>query len=164
MELNLSIAALAEACKGDVSQLPVLWVHDTPSWPGPPRVDSENRIHMSRATFRDVVRLALPTRPGMWVRRDTQAFTIDLQPHHLQGGEDTHADTGRDVGRMVTQVDAAGRIPGEEGYGTVARPADRFTATDLDAARVAAGGELRGVGVSLRADDDDTERGLPVED
>jgi hypothetical protein len=84
--LDLSIATLAKACKGDVSKLPSFVVHDDEAWPWFNKVrPAKGKIHIRRSTFNRVVVGQVPVRPGIWLRVDAQEFFIDLQPHHLGG-------------------------------------------------------------------------------
>lgn len=116
-DLDLSIETLTRACKGDVSKLPSFAVHNDAAWPwhNKVRVDNLNRIHIRRATFNRIVAGKLPVRAGLWLRADVQHFTLDLQPHHLQGSEDTKADAKR-TARVMAKADEQGRLPDEHNY------------------------------------------------
>jgi hypothetical protein len=144
VNLDLSIATLSAACKGNVKLLPSFMVHDNAAWPRwqTTMLDSKNRIHMRRTTFVNVVATALPMRPGLWHGIDVQEYHIDLQPHHLQGSEDMADRDGYKHSRAVVLADEAGRIPGDDGYGE----------TDPIAARWA------GPSMADLADDPDSER------
>lgn len=145
--LDLSIATLARACKGNVKNLPSFVVHDNEAWTSPHAVklDSKNRIHMRRATFLRSVSSQIPVRPGLWLRVDAQEFFIDLQPHHLQGSLDSHKIEGHKHSRAITLTDAHGRNPGDEGYGEALSDDQRARDARKDAAELARRGEARGI-------------------
>lgn len=152
-ELELSVEALAKACKGDVSKLPSFMVHDNASWPWVKSVrpDNKNRLHIRRSTFLRCVVGSVPLRAGMWLRPDVQQFFIDLQPHHLGGGVDTQSGASK-TGRVVVKADEAGRLPGEADYAeAVARSARRAVDTS-DLAEVEKRDEKRSVVVRSLVD------------
>jgi hypothetical protein len=117
--LDLSIATLAKACRGDVSKLPSFVVHDDEAWPWFNKVrPAKGKIHIRRSSFNRVVVGQVPVRPGLWLRVDAQEFFIDLQPHHL-GGATPAGEIKADAqaARQVVKADEAGRLPDEESYG-----------------------------------------------
>jgi hypothetical protein len=118
INLDLSIATLAKACKGNVKNLPSFMVHQDAAWPSYRRaqLDSRNRIHMRRSTFLQVVASALPVRPGLWHGIDVQEFHLDLQPHHLDGSADMADRKGYRHSRLITKTDAWGRNPWDPDY------------------------------------------------
>jgi hypothetical protein len=119
MIMDLSIATLAKACRGNVASLPSLMVHNDDVWPVErPMLDSKNKIHMRRKTFYAVVVPALPVRAGLWHRLDVQEFFFDLQPHHLQGSADAPKAKGYRHSRALVRADSFGRIEGDPDYGT----------------------------------------------
>ena len=119
-DLDLSIPSLMRACKGNVAMLPSFMVHDDDVWPrsGVVRTDSKGRIHMRRSTFIRTVSGKLPILAGIWHRIDVQEFHLDLKPHHLQGSSDQEGGNRRAAARAVAKADWAGRVEGDQGYGT----------------------------------------------
>jgi hypothetical protein len=118
-DLDLSVATLMAACKGNVAMLPSFMVHDDDVWPVSRivRTDSKGRIHMRRSTFMRVVVGELPIRAGIWHRIDCQEFHLDLKPHHLQGSADQEGGSRRQAARDIARADRAGRVEGDDGYG-----------------------------------------------
>lgn len=154
--IDLSIPTLMAACKGRVSALPSLMVHDNELWVTQGvQLDSKNRIHMRRSTFLRAVVPQVPVRAGIWHGLGVQEFHIDLQPHHLQGSDDMAKPKGHKHSRVITLTDAAGRNPGDEDYGDPASKSNGVAQSDLHAARAEAGGSLRGVGSSTLSPDRD---------
>lgn len=149
--MDLRPETLLKACKGDVSKLPSFMVHDNQYWGSKGvQLDTQNRIHMSRATFLRSVRTAeLPIREGLWVGPSVQQFYIDLKPHHLQGSADAHQEGGHKQSRLITQVDSQGRAPGDRHYGADDNPTEHQgdandIADDLKSAREAGSRGVKG--------------------
>lgn len=144
--IDLSIATLAKACRGDVKALPSFMVHDNASWPTQHiQLDNRNRIHLRRATFLQVVAAELPVKAGLFHGATVQEFFIELLPHHLQGSDDTAEVAGHKHSRAITLTDEAGRNPGEADYGDPISKPSGVSAADLDAAIVETDGKLGGV-------------------
>jgi hypothetical protein len=139
INLDLSIATLARACKGNVKLLPSFMVHSDSAWPSYRRaqLDSRNRIHMRRSTFLQVVCSAMPVRPGIWHGIDVQEFYLDLQPHHLDGSADMADRAGYKHSRLITRTDEFGRNPWDFDYGkglsgpSAARPDSSLASVEL---------------------------------
>ena len=145
--LDLSIPTLMAACKGNVKALPSFMVHDNELWVTQAvQLDNKNRIHMRRAVFLRSVVQEVPVRAGLWHGPGVQEFHIDLQPHHLQGSGEMEGHKGHQHSRVITRTDSAGRNPGDEDYGDPVSEANRVTQSDINAARIEAGGQLRGIG------------------
>lgn len=144
--LDLSIPTLMKACKGNVKNLPSFMVHDNGLWVGDAvQLDNKNRIHLRRSAFHRSVVGFVPIRAGIWHGLGVQEFHIDLKPHHLQGSGDMATAKGHQHSRLLTLTDAQGRNPGTEGYGETIRKPIGITQLDINAARDANGGQLRGI-------------------
>lgn len=159
-ELDLSVASLMRACKGDATKLPRFLVHDNEVWrPGVVLTDNKGRINLRRATFYQVVAGKIPVKPGLWLRVDAQEFLIDLRPDHLQGGHDTRGGSQQNAARLMALIDSAGRAQHEDGHGED-NPRDYRAAdiaSDVRAAKEAGtSGSVRSFTLSTH----DTERGL----
>ena len=145
--VDLSIPTLMAACKGNVNALPTFMVHDNDVWPTERvQLDTKNRIHLRRAVFLRSVVPQVPVKAGIWHRIDVQEFRIDLKPHHLQGSDGMDKPKGYRHSQAITLADEAGRVPGDEGYGDPISKNNGVSKSDLDAARIEAGGQLRGIG------------------
>lgn len=154
--IDLSIATLMAACKGNVEALPSFMVHDNTAWVTKAvQLDNKNRIHLNKGTFLRAVAPQVPVREGLWLGPDVQEFHIDLKPHHLQGSDSMDAHKGHKHSRVITKTDSAGRNPGDEDYGDPISKPNGVSQSDLHAARVEAGGSLRGVGSSALSPDRD---------
>jgi hypothetical protein len=152
--LDLSIATLMAACKGNVENLPSFMVHEDAAWvKRTAQLDNKNRIHIRKSTFLQTVCPTVPVREGIWHGFDVQEFHVDLKAHHLQGSTDMQAAKGHQHSRALTMTDHAGRNPGDDDYGHVTRKLVGITQSDVDAARDAAGGQLRGVGSAVFSTD-----------
>jgi hypothetical protein len=152
INLDLSIATLARACKGNVKLLPTFMVHSDAAWPSYRRaqLDSRNRIHMRRSTFLQVVSSALPVRAGLWHGIDVQEFHLDLQPHHLDGSADMADRQGYKHSRLITRTDDFGRNPWDFDYGKAASgPGAARKDPSLAAVKLATDGPVRGVRSSV---------------
>lgn len=147
--IDLSMASLMRACKGNVATLPSFMVHDDPAWPrgNVVQADSKGRIHMRRSTFLRVVAGKLPIRAGLWHRIDCQEFHLDLQPHHLQGSEDQRGGNRKQAARAMAVVDAFGRAQGDQDYGVTPPRHNR----QQDVARDVADAKARGTSRSIRS-------------
>jgi len=146
--IDLSIETLARACKGNVRNLPTFMVHDDHLWPAYKLIqqDSKNRLHLRRSTFNRSVASQIPVKDGLWLGPGVQEFSIDLQPHHLQGSDDMIADLKSRSARIVAKIDKAGLNPQDEDYGEInTGPARDTIEHDEDAVRAATGDDLRGV-------------------
>lgn len=149
-ELDLSIETLSRACKGNVANLPSFMVHNNDVWPtGRVALDSQNRIHMRRASFLRTVSARLPVRAGIWHRVDVQEFHLDLQPHHLQGSENMGKREGHKHSRQIVLLDQWGRPQGDRDYGLA--PSRDHGSEDIaaDARRAKADGESRSIRSSV---------------
>ena len=154
--IDLSMETLMTACRGDVSALPSFMVHDNALWPDPNRIqlDNKNRIHCRRSTFLQTIAAKVPIREGLWHGLGVQEFHIDLQPHHMQGGEGAKGPEGHKHSRKIVKVDEYGRSPGDEDYGEVAVPGldPREVERDRNAVRLETGDEVRGISVRIEPD------------
>lgn len=150
VDLDLSIPTLMRACKGDVRKLPSFMVHDNRVWPaGVVRLDAKNRIHLRRSTFLDAVAKVLPVKEGIWLGVDVQEFTLDLKPHHLQGGDAPGDATGYKHSREIIKADAWGRVKGDAGYGETDTGPDGRAANRSDIAAAARNGARGGIRSSV---------------
>jgi hypothetical protein len=148
INLDLSIATLSKACKGNVKLLPSFMVHQDAAWPSYRRaqLDNRNRIHMRRSTFLQVVASALPVRAGLWHGLDVQEFHLDLQPHHLDGSADMADRQGYKHSRLITKTDAWGRNPWDPDYDLAPSKLDTAGPKPaLDPSQYATRGPRRGV-------------------
>lgn len=149
-DLDLSIASLARACRGNVAMLPRFMVHDNGTWPpGVVRTDNKGRVHMRRSTFLSAVVGQVPVREGLWLGPGVQEFFIDLQPHHLQGSIDNDGGNQQQAARGIVRMDSRGRVAGDEGYGDDTPGDHRQADAGRDAAQLAASGQARGIGSSV---------------
>ena len=140
-DLNLSKDTILKMCKGNVKALPRFVVHTDEAWPwyNRVRVDKQNRIHIRRSTFLRTVAKDLPVTPGLWIRVDAQEFSIDLQQHDLQGGDDQQSDNvNQQPARTMAKADAHGRLPDEADYQAPVADTDRQRVDSKDLAEVAA--------------------------
>lgn len=144
--VDLSIPTLMAACRGNVAALPSFMVHDNDVWPTERvQLDTKNRIHLRRAVFLRSVVPQVPVRAGIWHRIDVQEFHVDLKAHHLQGSEGMGKPDGYRHSSVIVLEDEAGRVPGDEDYGDPISKNNGVSKSDLDAARIEAGGQLRGI-------------------
>jgi len=149
--IDLSKETILRLCKGNVKLLPRFVVVDDVAWPWPDhvRVDNLGRLHIRKTTFLRTVATELPVKPGLWIRGDSQEYSIDLQPHQLEGGADQQKEVGRrdvlNIARPIAKQDAFGRYPGGKDYGKANSKADRHANTGGDDPAATAGGQGRGV-------------------
>ena len=155
--LDLSMKSIIAACKGNVKALPSFMVHDNAAWPWPEnvRLDSKNRIHMRRATFLRTVAADLPVREGIWHGIDVQEFHLELEAHHLGGGDDQQKEVGHKHSRVLVMADKYGRPAGDIDHGDAALEPGGISQSELDDSRNEIDGPARGVDSAVFAPGDD---------
>jgi hypothetical protein len=158
--MDLSIETLTRVCKGDVSKLPQFVVHRNRHWKkNTARLDKKNRIHMNVRTFLRQVKSQLPVRPGIWLGPNEQMFRLDLQPHHLQGGEDTvNQEHTYKQSREIAGADEHGRFEDDPGFQTDLPEPNGAERPPVDLGEPTADGQRRGVR-STALDPGDSEDG-----
>jgi hypothetical protein len=155
INLNLSRKMILASCKGNVKLLPRFVVVKDEAWPWPDnvRTDSLGRLHLQHTTFMRTVARSVPVKPGLWIAADAQEYVIDLQQHHLEGGDDQQADvTNEDkatTARPFAMKDDQGRYPGDPDYGKTLSDAFGVAQPDLDADHDAIKGPRRGVNSTI---------------
>lgn len=158
--IDLSPQSLRKLCKGNVKNLPTFMVHDNDVWPYPEvvRIDSKNRIHLRRATFLAVVVGQVPVSAGIWHRIDVQEFSINLQPHHLNGGsEETDAQDYKHT-RSIVSKSTDGTMEGDQDYDDHISDAKRQPRNNVGSGEIAkARRDGRSLGSSVFSNSDGKE-------